>query len=149
MASFNKVFLMGRLTRDPELRYTAEGTAVADMNLAVSQKFTSKSGEQKENVVFTKVTVWRKQAEACGEYLFKGSEIFVEGRLQLDTWETKDGQRRSRLSVIAQRVQFLGKPKGARTDSSAENRQETPGDIIDEGPKAVLQQDAAEEETPF
>jgi len=104
---------MGNLTRDPELRYTSGGTAVADLNIAISQKFLSKTGERKEDVVFVRVTVWSKQAEACGEYLFKGSTIFVEGRLQLDTWESKEGERRSRLRVVAQRVQFMGRPRGA------------------------------------
>ena len=117
MASLNKVFLIGNLTRDPELRYTAGGTAVADMNIAVNSSFTKRdTKEKKDEVVFVGVTVWGKQAEACGEYLFKGSSLFVEGRLRLDTWDSKEGQRRSRLRVIAQRAQFLGRPrKGERT----------------------------------
>lgn len=116
MASLNKVFLIGNLTRDPELRYTAGGTAVADLNIAVNQRFVKRgSNEQRDEVVFVTVTVWGKQAEACGEYLQKGSALFIEGRLQLDTWESKDGQRRNRLRVVAQRVQFIGKPRGAKT----------------------------------
>lgn len=114
MASLNKVFLIGNLTRDPELRYTAGGTAVADLNIAVNQRIVSRNtNERRDEVVFVSVTVWGKQAEACGEYLFKGSSIFIEGRLQLDQWEAKDGQRRNRLRVVAQRVQFIGKPRGA------------------------------------
>lgn len=114
MASLNKVFLIGNLTRDPELRYTAGGTAVADLNIAVNQRIVSRNtNERRDEVVFVSVTVWGKQAEACGEYLFKGSSLFIEGRLQLDTWESKDGQRRNRLRVVANRVQFIGKPRGA------------------------------------
>lgn len=114
MASLNKVFLIGNLTRDPELRYTSGGAAVADLNLAVNQKFTSKTGELKTDVCFVSVTVWGKQAEACGEYLVKGSSLFVEGRLQLDSWEGKDGQKRNRIRVVAQRAQFIGRPRGAQ-----------------------------------
>lgn len=155
MAALNKVFLIGRLTRDPELRYTAGGTAVADLNLAVSQKFTSKSGEQKDNVVFVNITVWAKQAEACSEYLFKGSSLFVEGRLQLDIWESKEGQRRSRLRVVAQRVQFLGRPRGEKaagtSASGAEISEELPEEEIPAGEenKTVLPEEVSEEEAPF
>ena len=114
MANLNKVFLIGNLTRDPELRYTAEGTAVADMNIAVNSSFTKRdTKEKKDEVLFVGITVWGKQAEACGEYLSKGSSLFVEGRLRLDTWDSKEGQRRSRLRVVAQRVQFLGRPRKA------------------------------------
>jgi single-strand DNA-binding protein len=119
MASLNKVFLIGNLTRDPELRYTPSGTAVAELNIAVNQRSVNKNtGEQKDDVVFVNVTVWSKQAEACGQYLAKGSSLFIEGRLQFDSWEGKDGQKRNRLRVIAQRVQFIGKPKGARAEQS-------------------------------
>lgn len=127
MASLNKVLLIGNLTRDPELRYTSTGIAVADVNLAVSQKFVSKTGEKKEDVVFISVTVWGKQAEACGEYLYKGSSVFIEGRLQLDMWEGKAGEKRSRMRVVAQRVQFIGRPKGAKYGSSSDSTQENAG----------------------
>lgn len=117
MASLNKVFLIGNLTRDPELRYTAGGTAVGDLNMAINQQFVNRNNnEKRDEVVFVNVTVWGKQAEACGEYLSKGSSLFIEGRLQLDTWEGKDGQKRNRLRVIAQRVQFIGRPRGAKAD---------------------------------
>lgn len=120
MASLNKVFLIGNLTRDPELRYTAGGTPVGDLGIAVSQKFVSKAtGEQRNDVVFANVTVWGKQAEACGEYLTKGSSLFVEGRLQFDSWEGKDGQKRNRLRVVAQRIQFIGRPKTAKGETAA------------------------------
>ncbi len=108
MASFNKVFLMGNLTRDPELRYTASGAGVTSFGLAVNRKY--KQGDDlKEEVCFIDITVWGKQGENCTEYLNKGSAVFLEGRLQFRTWETDDGQKRSKLDVVANNVQFLPK----------------------------------------
>ena len=109
MASFNKVLLMGNLTRDPELRYTSGGTAVASFGLAVNRKF--KQGEEwKDEVCFVDITVWAKQGENCAEYLNKGSQAFIEGRLNYQTWEDKQsGQQRSKLEVVANNVQFLTK----------------------------------------
>ncbi|MCK5215342.1 MAG: single-stranded DNA-binding protein [Candidatus Omnitrophica bacterium] len=109
MANLNKVFLIGNLTRDPELRYTPAGVAVANLGLAVNRRFRDKSGELKEDVCFLTVTVWDKQAEACCQYLQKGSPVFVEGVLQSRSWETNEGQKRSTIDVRAERVQFLGK----------------------------------------
>ena len=112
MASLNRVLLIGNLTRDPEVRYTPSGTAVADLRLAVSRQYNTTGGEQKEEVCYVSVTVWGRQAETCGEYLRKGRPVFVEGRLKLDEWE-KDGQKQSRLGVVAERVQFIGSARGA------------------------------------
>ena len=108
MANLNKVFLIGNLTRDPELRYTPGGTAVANLGIAVNRRFKDSSGELKEEVCFLTVTVWDKQAEACCQYLTKGRPVFVEGVLQSRFWETPDGQKRSAIDVRAERVQFLG-----------------------------------------
>ncbi|NQT93209.1 MAG: single-stranded DNA-binding protein [Lentisphaerae bacterium] len=108
----NKVFLVGNLTADPEIRYTPSGTAVSDLRLAVNNKFKAASGEAKEDVCYIDIVVWDRQAETCAQYLGKGSPILVEGRLKLDTWE-KDGQKQSRHRVVANRVQFLGSPKNA------------------------------------
>lgn len=108
MANLNKVFLIGNLTRDPELRYTPGGTAVANLGIAVNRRFKDSSGELKEEVCFLTVTVWDKQAEACCQYLTKGRPVFVEGVLQSRFWETTDGQKRSAIDVRAERVQFLG-----------------------------------------
>ena len=108
MASLNKVFLIGNLVRPPELRYTPSGTAVADMRIAVNRSFTTQGGEKRDDTCFLTVVVWGKQAEACGEYLDKGRPIMVEGRLQTREWETKDGQKRNVVEVVAERVQFLG-----------------------------------------
>jgi len=113
MANLNKVFLIGNLTRDPELRYIPSGTAVATFTVASNRSYNSASGEKKEEVCFVRVVSWARQAELCGEYLFKGSPVFVEGRLQSRSWETPDGQKRSTIEVVAQNVQFLGKPRGA------------------------------------
>ena len=110
MANFNRVLLMGNLTRNPEIRYTPSGTAVADLGLAVNESFKNKSGEMVESTCFVDVVVWGRQAETASEYLHKGSPVFVEGRLQLDQWETPQGEKRSRLRVRGDRVQFLGAP---------------------------------------
>ena len=113
MASLNKVLLIGNLTRPPELRYTPNGTAVADLRLAVNRNYTTASGEKREEACFLTVVVWGKQAESCGEYLDKGSGVFVEGRLQTRDWEAKDGQKRTVTEVVAERVQFMSRTKGA------------------------------------
>lgn len=112
MASYNRVVLMGNLTRDVDLRRTSGGTPVADLGLAVNERFRNKEGEQVESTCFVDVVVWQRLAEVCGEYLHKGSPVMVEGRLQLDQWKTDDGERRSRLRVRAERVAFL--PDGKR-----------------------------------
>lgn len=108
MASFNRVFLMGNLTKDPELRYTPQGTAVANLRLAVNRKFRTKSQDLKEEVCFITVVVWNKQAEICNQYLHKGRPLFVEGRLQSRSWDDANGQKRTVIEVRADRVQFLG-----------------------------------------
>jgi single-strand DNA-binding protein len=112
MPNFNKVFLMGNLTKDPELRYTAGGAPVANLRMAINRVYQSQSGEKKEDVCFVTVVVWRKQAEAAGEHLKKGDPLFVEGRLQSRTWETDDKQKRTIMEVVAERVQFLNRGKG-------------------------------------
>lgn len=116
MANLNKVFLIGNLTRDPELRSTPGGTAVANLGIAVNRRFKDSSGELKEEVCFLTVTVWDKQAEACCQYLKKGRPVFVEGVLQSRFWETSDGQKRSAIDVRAERVQFLGSYGGGVKD---------------------------------
>ena len=112
MASLNKVLLIGNLTRPPELRYTPSGTAVADLRLAVNRNYTTQGGEKREEATFLTVVVWSKQAESCGEYLDKGSQVFVEGRLQTRDWEGKGGQKRTVTEVVAERVQFMSRGKG-------------------------------------
>lgn len=116
-ASFNKVMLMGNLTRDPELRYIPSGQAVTTFTIAVNRSYASQQGEKKEEVSFIRCVVWARRAEVCNEYLKKGSPVFVEGRLQSRSWEAQDGSKRSTLEVIAQNVQFLSSG-GSRGGSS-------------------------------
>lgn len=109
MASFNKVILMGNLTRDPELKTAPSGSKVADLGLAVSESWRDKNtGENREVVCFVDVTVWNRLAELCQQYLKKGSPILVEGRLQMDEWKNQQGEKRSKLRVRADTVKFLG-----------------------------------------
>jgi single-strand DNA-binding protein len=107
MADLNKVFLIGRLTHDPELRYTPNGTAVSDLKLATSRKFATREGETREETLYIVVTVWNRQAENCCQYLKKGRAVHVEGYLKEETWETREGEKRSKIKVEAERVQFL------------------------------------------
>ncbi len=124
MASYNRVILMGNLTRDPELKYTPAGTAVANFSIAVNRRFKTED-EVREEVDFFDIVVWGKQAENCSEYLSKGRSVLVEGRLQQNRWETSEGQKRSKVEVVANTVQFLGSrstegPKGAPGGDDAE-----------------------------
>lgn len=120
MASFNKVILVGNLTRDPELRYTPKGMAVAKIGLAVNRVWTSESGEKKEEVTFVDVDVFGRTAENVAQYMRKGSPMLVEGRLRLDQWDDKQtGQKRSKLGVVGEVVQFLGSPRSAETGSAS------------------------------
>lgn len=108
VAYLNKVFLVGNLTKDPELRYTPQGVSVCDMRIAVTRRFTS-NGEQKSETCFIDIVVWQKLAERCAEFLKKGSTILVDGRLQLDEWQTQDGQKRSKMRIVAENIQFLSR----------------------------------------
>jgi len=136
MASLNKVFLIGNLTRSPELRYTPSGTAVSDLRLAVNRNYTTQTGEKRDETCFLTVVVWGKQAESCSEYLDKGSPVMVEGRLQARDWETKDGQKRNVVEVVAERVQFMGRGKAAAGAAPAV-------------PEAVEAQAEGDDEVPF
>lgn len=128
MADLNKVFLIGNLTRDPETRYLANGTAVVSFGLAMNRTYTAQSGEKKEEVCFVRIVVFGKQAEACGQYLNKGKPVFVEGRLQYRSWET-EGQKRNALDVVAERVQFLG-ARGSNEGGSAQAKVEPAQEAI-------------------
>jgi single-strand DNA-binding protein len=119
MANLNKIFLIGNLTRDPELRYIPSGSAVTTFTVAVNRVYTQQ-GEKKEEVSFIKVVVWAKMAEVCGEYLSKGSPVFVEGRLQSRSWETPQGEKRSAMEVVAERVQFLGRGKSGKPEAGVD-----------------------------
>ena len=133
MASFNKVLLMGNLTRNPDQRYTSGGLAVATFGLAVNRKF--KQGEEsKDEVCFVDITVWAQQAENCTKYLHKGSLVFIEGRLNYQTWEDKkSGQQRSKLEVVANYVQFLTKQGDKKDIGSGSSSLEMDPLVPDDG----------------
>ena len=117
---FNKVIMMGNLTAEPEIKYTAQGTSLCKLNLASNRKY--KVGEEtKESVCFIGVTVWGAQADNCAKYLVKGQQVLVEGRLDYEQWETDDGQKRSKHIINATSVIFLQKPKGATGDPAGES----------------------------
>lgn len=119
MATLNRVFLIGNLTRDPEVRYLKSGQAVCELRLAISRRFKTTTGEERDETCYVNVVVWGRQGEACGQYLSKGSPLLVDGRLQYEEWE-KDGQKSNRLRVVADRTQFIGAPRNAEYSDSAE-----------------------------
>src|SRR3972149_1142335 len=122
MASFNRVILVGNLTRDPELRYIQSGTAVADVRLAVNDRRKNANGEWVEETLYVDVTLWGRTAEVAGEYLSKGSPVLIEGRLKLDSWENQDGQKRSKLRVGCERMQMLGSKGEGRPGAAPAGR---------------------------
>src|SRR5262245_22679843 len=127
MANFNKVILVGNLTRDPELRYTPKGMAIAKVGLAVNRNWTNEAGEKKEEVTFVDVDIFGRTAENVAQYMKKGRPILIEGRLKLDQWDDKQtGQKRSRLAVVGEVVQFLGSPGGGGDGGEAPRRQSAP-----------------------
>jgi len=122
MASFNRVVLLGNVTRDPELRYIANGTAVTEIGLAVNDRRKTASGEWVDETTFVDVTLWGRTAEIAGEYVTKGSPLMIEGRLKLDTWE-KDGKKNSKLRVVGERMVLLGsKGEGPRGGGQGQAR---------------------------
>jgi single-strand DNA-binding protein len=123
MADFNKVFLIGRLTHDPELRYTPSGAPVSDLRLATSRVYNTKDGDRREETLYIDITVWNRQAENCCQYLKKGSQIHVDGFLKMDSWEDRNsGERRTKIKVEADRVQFLDSRRGADDPGSPPSR---------------------------
>ena len=132
MASFNRVILVGNLTRDIELKYTQGGTAVTEAGLAVNDRRKTQTGEWVEETTFVDVTLWGRTAEIASEYLSKGSSVLIEGRLKLDTWET-EGQKRSKLRVVGERMQMLGSRGGGSGGAAGGNRSgSTPAPHFDE-----------------
>ena len=151
MASFNKVILLGNLTRDPEVRYTPKGSAVADLGIAVNRQYTLENGEKREEVTFVDVTFWGRTAEVAGEYLKKGRPVFIEGRLQLDTWDDKQsGQKRSKLKVIGETMQMLGSPRSSGAANGGDEGDRA-GRVAKPSapPKSTATAEADEDEIPF
>ena len=151
MANLNKVFLIGNLTRDPELRYIPSGTAVTTFTVASNRAYTLASGEKREEACFVRVVAWARQAELCGEYLSKGSPVFVEGRLQSRSWETPDGQKRSTIEVVAQNIQFLGKAPRAAESLGGTPKEEVSSGAAEEPPQEAAPPpvEATPGEVPF
>jgi single-strand DNA-binding protein len=151
MANFNKVILIGNLTRDPELRYTPKGTAIAKIGLAINRNWRTETGESKEEVTFVDIDAFGKQAETLGQYMKKGRPIMVEGRLRLDTWEDKQtNQKRSRLGVIMESFQFLDfnkPPEGAPQGPSRNRPAQAAGAEADTPPSDAVQPE--EDDVPF
>lgn len=120
MANLNKVMLIGNLTRDPELRFTPKGTAVADISLAINRIWNNEQNQKQEETIFVDVTLWGRQAELAQQYLTKGRGVYIEGRLQMDTWDDKEtGKKRSKLKVIGETLQFLPDGRGGAAQGGA------------------------------
>ncbi len=151
MASLNKVMLLGNLTRDPELRHTPKGSAVTDLGLALNRRVQDGNGGWKEEVTFVDVTVWGNSAENAHKYLSKGRGVFVEGRLQMDTWDDKEtGKKRSKLKVVADNLQFLPDGKGGGGGSRPASSNEGSGGAGSQGGSAGPAGDFEEEDDiPF
>ena len=152
MANLNNVMLIGNLTRDPELRYTPKGTAVTDIGLAINRIWKDEQGQKQEETTFVDVTLWGRQAELAQQYLTKGNPVYIEGRLNLDTWDDKTtGQKRSKLKVIGENLQFLssGKSSGA-TGGQPASRPAAPRSGPPQGATAAPADDFQEEDDiPF
>lgn len=147
MSNFNKVYLMGNLTRDPELRYTPKGQATAKLSMAVNRKWSTESGENREEVTFVDIDAWGKQAEAISQYCKKGRPLFIEGRLKLDQWDDKTtGQKRSTLKVVLEGFQFIG-GRPAETEGKAA----APRPATQQAPKqaAPASGEPEEDDVPF
>src|SRR6476660_6447692 len=153
MANFNKVILIGNLTRDPELRYTPKGTAIAKIGLAINRTWKTETGETKEEVTFVDIDAFGRQAETLGQYMKKGRPIMIEGRLRLDTWDDKQtNQKRSRLGVVMETFQFLDFNKSAEGIGAPlppKSRQPQPAGSESESPAPDAAASAEEDDVPF
>ena len=152
MASFNTVMLLGNCTRDPEVKYTPKGSAVTDLGLAVNRFYPTDNGEKREETTFVDVTMWGRQAEIAGEYLKKGRPVFIEGRLQLDTWDDKQtGQKRSKLRVVCENFQLLGSRDGGPAPEGSSGSAPSRAASSDKAAakSAPASEDSAEDDIPF
>jgi single-strand DNA-binding protein len=158
MANLNKVMLIGNLTRDPDLKYTPGNQAVCEIGLAVNRKYRTKEGEDREETTFVDCEAWGKQAEVLKQYMTKGKPLFIEGRLKLDTWEDKDGGKRSKMRVVIENFQFLGAAGGGgggggeryvTEEGGSSSRGGSRGGRASSGGGGAPHQNVAEEEIPF
>jgi single-strand DNA-binding protein len=153
MANLNRVLLIGNLTRDPDVRYTPKGTAVADIGLAINRVFTGEDGEKREEVTYVDVVLWSRLAEIAEQYLKKGRPVFIEGRLQLDSWDDKQtGQKRSRLRVVAENLQLLGsrgEGEAGGTGSAPAPRRSAPAPAPKPNPPRDPDLDTEPDDIPF
>jgi single-strand DNA-binding protein len=150
MASYNKVILMGNLTRDPQLRYTPSQMAVADFGIAVNNRYTTKAGEQRDEPCFVDITAWGKQAELINQYFQKGKPIFIEGRLKYDTWEDKQGGgKRHKLTVTLENFQFVGGREGGGGGGGGSYEQgAAPADFDEAAPQRPAPRSAPPQRAP-
>ena len=152
MASYNRVIVIGNLTRDPELRRVPSGAAVCELRLAISETFRNKEGQRVERPVFVDVTLWERLAEIAVDYLTKGSPVFIEGRLQYDEWKTPQDETRSKLRIVGTRLQLIGTPPGKQQaqdnqqSASAATQKTPPQDVDDTGPQG---DDSDDDMPPF
>ena len=153
MASFSKVILLGNLTRDPELRAIPSGSQVCNFDLAMNRVYTTQAGERKEEVCYMTIVVWGKQGENCAQYLKKGRQALVEGHLQQRSWTTSEGQKRSKLEVVAERVQFLGDGQGSRVTTAPDPDADPPAHVPEADPPAQIPEAdlpaPSDDEVPF
>ena len=147
MASYNRVVLMGNLTRDVELRYTPSGTAVTDIALAVNER-VKKNDQWTDEVHFFDVTLWGRTAEIAGEYLSKGSPVLIEGRLKHDRWE-QDGQKRSKVKIVGEKMQMLGSKGGGGSSGNSANRSSAPQPVAASAQSSPAQSTPPDDEVPF
>lgn len=151
MVNMNRVFVGGNLTRNPDLRQTPGGMSVCDLSIAVNRFYNSQNGEKKQEVCYLDIVVWGKMAENCNRYLTKGSPILVEGRLQMDSWQSKEGERRSKIKINATSVQFLGKgaSEGAAGSEPRANYNNVPASSPDAALDKIDWDDDMDDDIPF
>src|SRR5438094_2702144 len=151
MASFNKVILLGNLTRDPEVRYTPKGSAVCELGIAVNRVYTTDSGERREEVTYVDVVLWARLAEIAGEYLKKGRPVFIERSMQMDSCDAKQtGQKRTKLRVVGESMQLLGgRPGGAGGAGETTGDRQTSGTKTSGPPKPSAPAEPDEDEIPY
>jgi single-strand DNA-binding protein len=140
MVNLNKIFIVGNLTKDPELRYTPQGTAVTTLRIAANRTFKDKTGQTQKDTCFVNIVVWAQMAEVCNQYLQKGRQVFVEGRLQSRSWQNSEGQNRSVLEIVATRVQFM--PQGVRQEAQEVNLGDKPEEVVNLAEEAKKTEEA-------